>query len=230
MICEFEFGLFYGVEVWVIVVGQQCCIGVFVQDCIQNNGVWLFEYYLCVVEVICDFVVYLVLIVMFIDMFGVDFGEVVNCNNQVYFIFWLIVEMVQIYVLVVGVIFGNGYLGGVILLVMVNVLFFVFDGVFNMIQLCGFVNIVCKYNLLWQECVQVVGVLVYEFFEQGYFDGVIDYMFDWFDEGIENFEKVIIFLIVVVEEFVLCFVCDQLVVFEYYCCMVSCFFDFLEWF
>lgn len=156
--------------------GRERRIGVLVQNRAENNGVWMPEHHRAAVRAIRGFTQRRVPIVTFIDTPGADAGAEANLHNQAHSISHLIAEMAQIDVPCVGIILGNGYSGGAIPLATVNILLSVRDGVFNTIQPQGLASIARKYDLSWQECAKFVGVSAYELCQQGYIDGIIDFV------------------------------------------------------
>ncbi|MFT5239869.1 MAG: acetyl/propionyl-CoA carboxylase alpha subunit/acetyl-CoA carboxylase beta subunit [Candidatus Promineifilaceae bacterium] len=151
-------------------------IGVLAQNRSESNGVWMPEHHALAVKAIRGFAQRKIPIVTFIDTPGADAGAEANAQNQAHSISRLIAEMAQLDVPTIGIILGYGYSGGAIPLATVNILLSVRDGVFNTIQPPGLASIARKYDLSWQECAKYVGVSAYELFDQGYIDGVIDYV------------------------------------------------------
>jgi acetyl/propionyl-CoA carboxylase alpha subunit len=171
-----EHGPLYWGEVVLESEGRERRIGVLAQNRAANNGVWMPEHHRQAVRAIRLFTQRRLPIVTFIDTPGADAGADANLRNQAHSISHLIAEMAQIDVPCVGIILGNGYSGGAIPLATVNILLSVRDGVFNTIQPQGLASIARKYDLSWQECAKFVGVSAYELYEQGYIDGIIDYV------------------------------------------------------
>ncbi|RMD77200.1 MAG: carbamoyl-phosphate synthase large subunit, partial [Lentisphaerae bacterium] len=151
-------------------------IGIIAQNRKVNNGVWMPEHHNQASTDLQRFADLHIPVVTFVDTPGADAGEAANCNNQAHSISRLIANFAQVCIPSIGIILGNGYSGGAIPLTTTNLILSVRDGVFNTIQPRGLANIARKYNLSWQECAKYVGVSAYELFEQGYIDGVIDYV------------------------------------------------------
>ena len=101
-----------------------------------------------------------------------------NLDNQSHSISFLISEMANLQLPVIGIVYGGGYSGGAIPLATSNILLSVRQGVFNTIHPKGLSNIARKYDLSWQESAKHIGVSAYELQSQGYFDGIIDYEYD----------------------------------------------------
>jgi acetyl/propionyl-CoA carboxylase alpha subunit len=169
-------GPLYWAEVVLDCEGQERRIGFLAQNRSEQNGVWMPEHHREAVRALRQFTQRSLPIVTFIDTPGANAGAEANASNQAHSISHLIAEMAQIDVPCVGIIMGAGYSGGAIPLATVNILLSVRDGVFNTIQPLGLASIARKYDLSWQECAKSVGVSAFELYEQGYIDGIIDYV------------------------------------------------------
>ena len=190
--------------------------GVLAQERSVQNGVWMPEHHELAVDVIRSFAGRSLPIVALMDTPGADAGELANRGNQAHAISRLIAEMAQLHVPTVGVVLGNGYSGGAIPLATANVLLSVRDGVFNTIQPRGLANIVRRYNLSWEECAKAVGVSAYELHDQGYVDGVIDFVPGEGGDRLACFEAAVTSSIALVEQRAREFVRDEPSVFEHY--------------
>lgn len=140
-----------------------------------KNGSWMPAHHDRAAELVREYSSYGMPIVTFIDTTGADAGEEANLKNQAHSISHLIMEMANLQLPSIGIVYGNGYSGGAIPLATTNILLSVRDGVFNTIHPMGLAEIAYNYNLSWQECAKYVGVSSYELFKQGYLDGIIDY-------------------------------------------------------
>ncbi len=190
--------------------------GVLAQERSVQNGVWTPEHHGLAVDVIRSWAARNLPIVALMDTPGADAGEMANRGNQAHAISRLIAEMAQLHAPTVGVVLGNGYSGGAIPLATTNVLLSVRDGVFNTIQPRGLANIVRRYDLSWQECAKAVGVSAYELYEQGYLDGVIDFVPGEGGDRLACFEAAVTSSIALVEQRAKVFVRDEPAVFEHY--------------
>jgi acetyl/propionyl-CoA carboxylase alpha subunit len=190
--------------------------GVLAQERSVQNGVWMPEHHDLAVDVIRSFAGRNLPIVALMDTPGADAGEMANRGNQAHAISRLIAEMAQLHAPTVGIVLGNGYSGGAIPLATTNVLLSVRDGVFNTIQPRGLANIVRRYDLSWEECAKAVGVSAYELFDQGYLDGVIDFVPGEGGDRLACFEAAVASSIAVIEQRAKIFVRDEPAVFEHY--------------
>ena len=190
--------------------------GVLAQERSVQNGVWMPEHHRLAVDVIRSYAGRNLPIVALMDTPGADAGEMANRGNQAHAISRLIAEMAQLHAPTVGIVLGNGYSGGAIPLATTNVLLSVRDGVFNTIQPRGLANIVRRYDLSWEECAKAVGVSAYELFDQGYLDGVIDFVPGEGGDRLACFEAAVASSIAVVEQRAKIFVRDEPAVFEHY--------------
>ena len=190
--------------------------GVLAQERSVQNGVWMPEHHSLAVDVIRSYAGRNLPIVALMDTPGADAGELANRGNQAHAISRLIAEMAQLHAPTVGIVLGNGYSGGAIPLATTNVLLSVRDGVFNTIQPRGLANIVRRYDLSWEECAKAVGVSAYELFDQGYLDGVIDFVPGEGGDRLSCFERAVASSIAVVETRAKTFVRDEPAVFEHY--------------
>ncbi len=214
---EFKAGPLFAAEVEVPFGAEgQRRVGVLAQERDSKNGVWMPEHHLRAVEIIREFARRHLPIVTLIDTPGADAGEQANLHNQAHTISRLIAEMAQIHVPTVGVVLGMGYSGGAIPLATSNVLLSVRDGVFNTIQPRGLANIARKYDLSWQECAKYVGVSPVELHEQGYLDGVIDFVPGEGPAQLRNFERAVVSSITAIEQLARHFVQTQDGVLEHY--------------
>ncbi len=210
-----EEGPLYWAEVILESDGRERRIGVLAQNRSENFGVWMPKHHRSAVRAIRGFTQRRLPIVTFIDTPGADAGAEANLNNQAHSISHLIAEMAQIDVPCVGIILGNGYSGGAIPLATVNILLAVRDGVFNTIQPPGLASIARKYDLSWQECAKFVGVSAYELYEQGYIDGIIDYV-PGERTKLANLRRAIMSSIDHIERAAIDFVARNPVVFDHY--------------
>ncbi len=196
--------------------GRRRRFGVLAQERSVRNGVWLPKHHELAVEVIRSFAGRALPIVALMDTPGADAGELANRGNQAHSISRLIAEMAQLHAPTVGVVLGAGYSGGAIPLATTNVLLSVRDGVFNTIQPRGLASIVRRYDLSWEECAQAVGVSAYELYDQGYLDGVIDFVPGEGGDRLACFEAAVTSAIALVEQRAKLFVRDEPAVFEHY--------------
>ena len=196
--------------------GHRRRFGVLAQERSVQNGVWMPEHHELAVEVIRSFAGRALPVVALMDTPGADAGEEANRANQAHAISRLIAEMAQLHAPTVGVVVGNGYSGGAIPLATTNVLLSVRDGVFNTIQPRGLANIVRRYDLSWEECAKAVGVSAYELYEQGYLDGVVDFVPGEGGDRLACFEDAVTTSIALVERRAKLFVRDEPAVFEHY--------------
>ena len=141
----------------------------------SKNGVWMPRHHDRAARLVRQYSSYGMPVVTFIDTPGADAGEEANLNNQAHSISHLIMEMANLELPSVGIVFGNGFSGGAIPLATTNVLLSVRDGVFNTIHPQGLSEIAYNYNLSWQECAKYIGVSAFELYRMGYLDGIIDY-------------------------------------------------------
>lgn len=190
--------------------------GVLAQERSVQNGVWMPEHHGLAVDVIRSFAARSLPIVALMDTPGADAGEMANRGNQAHAISRLIAEMAQLHAPTIGIVLGNGYSGGAIPLATTNALLAVRDGVFNTIQPRGLANIVRRYDLSWEECAKAVGVSAYELHDQGYLDGVIDFVPGEGGDRLACFEAAVVSSIAVVEQRAKIFVRDEPAVFDHY--------------
>ena len=196
--------------------GSRRRFGVLAQERSVQNGAWMPEHHRLAVDVIRDYAGRNLPIVALMDTPGADASELANRGNQAHAISRLIAEMAQLHAPTVGIVLGNGYSGGAIPLATTNVLLSVRDGVFNTIQPRGLANIVRRYDLSWEECAKAVGVSAYELHEQGYLDGVIDFVPGEGGDRLTCFEAAVASSIALVEQRAKIFVRDEPAVFEHY--------------
>ncbi|MEM7217922.1 MAG: biotin carboxylase N-terminal domain-containing protein [Pseudomonadota bacterium] len=145
------------------------------QDRSVKNGAWMPEHHLKAAEFIGRSSIRNRPIVSLMDTPGADPYAEANRGNQAHSISRLIVEMSNVSVPNIGIIFGLGYSGGAIPLAASNMILSVRDGVFSTIQPMGLASIARRMDLSWQECAKIVGLSAAELFSQGNIDGVIDY-------------------------------------------------------
>jgi len=203
---EVNMGPLYAAELEMDFSGVKRRVGVLAQERSIANGVWMPEHHLKAVEVIRTFSQYRMPLVTFIDTPGADAGELANSQNQAHSISHLIAEMSNIDLPILGIILGNGYSGGAIPLATANLLLSVRDGVFNTIQPKGLASIARKYDLSWQECAKYVGVSAYELYQQGYLDGIIDFIPNAKFENIRTLQEAIVGGISTIEKHTMKFV------------------------
>ncbi len=216
LVSERRHGPLFACEVEARIDGLRRRFGVLAQERSVQNGVWMPEHHELAVEIIRSFADRNLPIVALMDTPGADAGEIANRNNQAHAISRLIAEMAQLHAPTVGIVLGNGYSGGAIPLATTNILLSVRDGVFNTIQPRGLANIVRRYDLSWEECAKAVGVSAFELYDQGYLDGVIDFVPGEGGDRLACFESAVTSAIAVVEERAKVFVRDDPAVFEHY--------------
>jgi hypothetical protein len=175
IIHEVQDGPLYLAEISFTSNGRMRRILVLAQNRKSKNGVWMPRHHDRAADLVRQYSSFGMPVVTFIDTPGADAGEEANLNNQAHSISHLIMEMANLQLPSVAVVFGNGYSGGAIPLATTNVLLSVRDGVFNTIHPQGLSEIAYNYNLSWQECAKYIGVSSYELFRLGYLDGIIDY-------------------------------------------------------
>ncbi len=175
IIQEIQEGPLYCAEIMFYTGARQRRIVVLAQNRKNKNGVWMPRHHDRAAELVRQYSSFGMPIVTFIDTPGADAGEEANLENQAHSISHLIMEMANLQLPSVGVVFGNGYSGGAIPLATTNIILSVRDGVFNTIHPQGLSEIAYHYNLSWQECAKYIGVSAYELYRMGHLDGVIDY-------------------------------------------------------
>ena len=190
-----------------------CLLG---QERNTNNGVWGPEHHRKAIEVVRKYERYAVPVITFIDTPGADAGEAANADNQAHSISHFIAEMANLNVPSVGIILGNGYSGGAIPLATTNIILSVRDGVFNTIQPKGLAAIARSFDLSWQECAKYVGVSAYELYQQGFVDGIIDYVPGEKGPQLENLRKAIVSAVIAVEKRAVTFVKETDGILEHY--------------
>lgn len=218
---ETQMGPLYAAELEMNVGGYKRRLGVLAQERSTANGVWMPEHHLKAVEIIREYAHYSMPLLTIIDTPGADAGELANSTNQAHSISHLIAEISNIDLPVIGIILGNGYSGGAIPLATANLLLSVRDGVFNTIQPKGLASIARKYDLSWQECAKYVGVSSYELYQQGYLDGIIDFVPNSKFENIKALNEAIVGGLQAIEEHTLNFVRSNDYVLEHYLRSVS---------
>ncbi len=216
IIDEISLGPLHCVEAEFDFNGRQrrlCLLG---QDRNTNNGVWGPEHHRKAIEVVRKYERYAVPVITFIDTPGADAGELANADNQAHSISHFIAEMANLNVPSVGIILGNGYSGGAIPLASTNIILSVRDGVFNTIQPKGLAAIARSFDLSWQECAKYVGVSAYELYQQGFVDGIIDYVPGEKGPQLENLRKAIVSAVNAVEQRAVSFVQETDGIIEHY--------------
>ncbi|MCZ6557268.1 MAG: ATP-grasp domain-containing protein [SAR324 cluster bacterium] len=172
---EVQEGPLYLAELVFSTPGRSRRIVALAQNRKAKNGVWMPNHHDRAAELMREYSSYGMPVVTFIDTPGADAGEEANLKNQAHSISHLIMEMANLQLPSVGVVFGNGYSGGAIPLATTNILLTVRDGAFNTIHPQGLSEIAYNYNLSWQECAKYIGVSAYELYRMGHVDGIIDY-------------------------------------------------------
>ncbi|HKI51726.1 MAG TPA: biotin carboxylase N-terminal domain-containing protein, partial [Geothermobacteraceae bacterium] len=203
---EISFGSLYCVEAEFDFNGRKrrlCLLG---QERTANNGVWGPEHHRRAIEVVRKYERYAVPVITFIDTPGADAGEAANADNQAHSISHFIAEMANLNVPSVGIVLGNGYSGGAIPLASTNIILSVRDGVFNTIQPKGLAAIARSFDLSWQECAKYVGVSSYELYQQGFVDGIIDYVPGERGPQLENLRNAIVSAVLAIEKRAVAFV------------------------
>lgn len=183
-------GPLYAAEIELPFDGSPRRIGILAQERTSENGVWMPKHHLAAIPIIQHFAELSLPIIALIDTPGADAGDQANRENQAHAISRLIAEMALLHVPTIGIVIGAGYSGGAIPLATTNLLLSLRDGVFNTIQPQGLASIARKYDLSWQECAKYVGVSSYELYQQGYIDGIIDYV-PGENENLENLRDAI---------------------------------------
>ncbi len=158
IIHEIQEGPLYLAEISFAVNGRTRRIVTLAQDRKNKNGVWMPQHHDRAADLMRQYSSYGMPVVTFIDTPGADAGEEANLKNQAHSISHLIMEMANLQLPSVGVVFGNGYSGGAIPLATTNVLLSVRGGGFNTIHPQGLSEIAYNYNLSWQECAKYIGV------------------------------------------------------------------------
>jgi len=177
LIAEEADGPLYTAELEFLMSGRLRRVGVLAQNHKAQNGIWYPHHHRRAAEKIRFFASHSMPLVTFMDTPGAAADSDANLQNQAHSISFLISEMANLQLPVVGVVFGCGYSGGAIPLATANVLLSIREGVFNTIHPRGLSNIARKYNLSWQESAKYIGVSSYELWDQGYFDGIVDFSF-----------------------------------------------------
>ncbi|MGI9327210.1 MAG: biotin carboxylase N-terminal domain-containing protein [Pseudomonadales bacterium] len=190
-------------------------VGFIAQDRSVQNGAWMPEHHLLAAEFVGRCARRAMPIVTFMDTPGADAGEEANRQNQAHSISRLIVEMSNVDVPNVGVIYGLGYSGGAIPLAASNMILAVRDGVFSTIQPKSLASIARRLNLSWQQCAKYVGLSPYELYAQGNIDAVIDYSPNTPDE-IENLRSALVGGITQVEKRTREFVAENPYIIDHY--------------
>ena len=225
IIKETSMGPLYCAEVEMDLQGQERRLCLLAQERTANNGVWAPEHHNKAIELVRNYAQYAIPVVCFIDTPGADAGEIANANNQAHSISHFIAEMANVDIPTVGIILGNGYSGGAIPLATTNLLLSVRDGVFNTIQPKGLAAIARKFDLSWQECASYVGVSSYELYQQGYIDGIIDYVPGEKGPQLENLRNAITSAIIAIEKRSLQFVKNTDGIVEHYLASLNRYLD-----
>jgi len=178
MIKEENEGPLYIAELEITISNQIRRLGFIAQNHKVQNGVWYPSHHRKAAEKVRFFASHSIPLVTFMDTPGAAADAEANLENQSHSISFLISEMANLQLPVVGIVFGCGYSGGAIPLATANILLSVREGVFNTIHPKGLSNIARKYDLSWEESAKHIGVSSYELLSQGYFDGIIDYAYD----------------------------------------------------
>ena len=164
-------------------------------DALQFNAI-VINFGLALATTILD----LAIRIMWLQLSSQDLADAeANLENQSHSISFLISEMANLQLPVIGIVFGGGYSGGAIPLATANILLSVREGVFNTIHPKGLSNIARKYDLSWQESAKHIGVSAYELQSQGYFDGIIDYSYDQ-PQKVKNIKDAIVSSIEITEK------------------------------
>ena len=171
-------GPLYAAEIEFLISGQMRRVGFIAQNHKIQNGVWGPIHHRKAAEKVRFFASHSIPLVTFMDTPGAAADAEANLDNQSHSISFLISEMANLQLPVIGIVYGGGYSGGAIPLATSNILLSVRQGVFNTIHPKGLSNIARKYDLSWQESAKHIGVSAYELQSQGYFDGIIDYEYD----------------------------------------------------
>jgi len=178
MIADETEGPLYTAEIELSISGQMRRLGFIAQNHKMQNGVWSPIHHRKASEKVRFFASHSTPLVTFMDTPGAAADAEANLGNQSHSISFLISEMANLQLPVIGIVFGSGYSGGAIPLATANILLSVREGVFNTIHPKGLSNIARKYDLSWQESAKHIGVSAFELQSQGYFDGIIDYSYD----------------------------------------------------
>jgi acetyl/propionyl-CoA carboxylase alpha subunit len=199
MIAEETEGPLYSAEIEISISGHIRRLGFIAQNHKMQNGAWSPNHHRKAAEKVRFFASHSIPLVTFIDTPGAVADAEANLDNQSHSISFLISEMANLQLPVIGIVFGGGYSGGAIPLATANILLSVREGVFNTIHPKGLSNIARKYNLSWQESAKHIGVSAYELQSQGYFDGIIDYTYDQ-QHKVKNIKDAIISAVEVIEK------------------------------
>jgi len=199
MIAEEMEGPLYSAEIEISISGSIRRLGFIAQNHKIQNGAWSPNHHRKAAEKVRFFASHSIPLVTFIDTPGAIADAEANLDNQSHSISFLISEMANLQLPVIGIVFGGGYSGGAIPLATANILLSVREGVFNTIHPKGLSNIARKYNLSWQESAKHIGVSAYELQSQGYFDGIIDYTYDQ-QHKVKNIKDAIISAVEVTEK------------------------------
>ena len=167
MITEETEGPLYSAEIEISISGHIRRLGFIAQNHKMQNGTWSPNHHRKAAEKVRFFASHSIPLVTFIDTPGAVADAEANLDNQSHSISFLISEMANLQLPVIGIVFGGGYSGGAIPLATANILLSVREGVFNTIHPKGLSNIARKYNLSWQESAKHIGVSAYELQSQG---------------------------------------------------------------
>ncbi len=215
MIAEETDGPLYMSEIEIKFSGQPRRLGFIAQNHKIQNGVWYPNHHRKAAEKVRFFASHSIPLVTFMDTPGAAADAEANLGNQSHSISFLISEMANLQLPVIGVVFGGGYSGGAIPLATANILLSVREGVFNTIHPKGLSNIARKYDLSWQESAKHIGVSAYELQSQGYFDGIIDYAYDQ-PHQVKNIKDAIISAVEITEKNSCNFLYDNEFFFDHY--------------
>ena len=171
-------GPLYLAEIEFSISNQIRRLGFIAQNHKIQNGVWYPVHHQKAAEKVRFFASHSIPLVTFMDTPGAAADAKANLENQSHSISFLISEMANLQLPVIGIVFGCGYSGGAIPLATANILLSVREGVFNTIHPKGLSNIARKYDLSWEESAKHIGVSSYELYIHGCFDGIIDYTYD----------------------------------------------------
>ena len=215
MIVEEIEGPLYSAEVELSISGKIRRLGFIAQNHKMQNGAWSPIHHRKAAEKVRFFAAHSIPLVTFIDTPGAVADATANLDNQSHSISFLISEMANLQLPVIGIVFGGGYSGGAIPLATANILLSVREGVFNTIHPKGLSNIARKYDLSWQESAKHIGVSAYELQSQGYFDGIIDYNYDQ-PHKVKNIKEAIISSLETTEKISCKFLTDNEFFFDHY--------------
>lgn len=113
------------------------------------------------------------LVVIFINIVGVYFGVGVEECGQGEVIVCNFMEMSDLKVLIIVIIIGEGGLGGVLVLVVVDCVWMLENFIYVIFSLEGFVFILWKDGICVMEAVELMKIILYELLEMDVVDKVI---------------------------------------------------------